>query len=149
MNDMSLPSLARLRVDSDDGLVGTSNVCRVDGEIRDIPSLVPLGFSLLLGLEPFLDGVLVTSRKGSENKFPSVWMTGMNGKSGTFRDGVDDREHVGEVEMGLETESVEVKGEGDEIDISSSFSVSEDCSFNSVCTCQTSKLSRGDCATYH
>jgi hypothetical protein len=37
--------------------------------------------------------------------------------------------------MGLETEGVEVEGEGYEIDVSGSFSVSEDCSFYSVRTC--------------
>jgi hypothetical protein len=131
----SLPSLARLRVDSDDSLVGTSNICGVDGEIRNVPSLVPLGFSLLLSLEPFLDGILVTSGECSENKLSSIWVTGMDGKTSTFRDGIDDWEHVGEVEMGLETEGVEVEGEGNEIDVSGSFSVSEDCSFYSVRTC--------------
>jgi hypothetical protein len=89
---------------------------------------------LLLSLEPFLDGILVTSGECSENKLSSVWVTGMDGKSGAFRNGVDDGEHVGEVEMGLESKGVEVEGEGNEIDISGSFSVSEDCSFYSVRT---------------
>jgi len=64
-----------LRVDSNNCLVGTADICRVDGEVGDIPRLVALGFSLLLCLESFLDGILMTARECGKDQLSSIRVT--------------------------------------------------------------------------
>jgi hypothetical protein len=94
--------------------------------------LVSVGFPALLRLETLLDGVLVTSRKGGEDEIACVRVTRVDRKTGALGHGVDDREHVAKVEIGLDTLRVEVEGESDEVDVSSSFTVAKDGAFYAV-----------------
>ena len=103
------PSLAGLRVDTDDGLVGASNVCGVDGDVWNAPVDVALALTGLLSLETLLDGVLVTTGEGSEDQLTGVGVAGVDGEAGALDDCVDDGEHVGEVETGVEALGVAIE----------------------------------------
>jgi len=94
------PSLSRLRVDTNDSLVGSSNVRGVDGKVRHIPNrLLSSELPLLVGsLDSLLDRVLMTSREGGEDELSGVRVTRVDGKSVALGDGVDDGDEVGEVD---------------------------------------------------
>lgn len=55
--------------------------------------------SFLLALETFLDGILMRTRKGGEDQFPSVRMPGMDGKVIALGDDVNDTLNVAEINV--------------------------------------------------
>lgn len=58
----------------------------------------------------------------------------MNRNIGTSRNDFDALFQVREVQLGADTLSVHIQGEGDEVDVSSSFTVSKETPFDSVGT---------------
>lgn len=96
---------------------------------------------LLEGLEALLDRILMRTREGRKDEFPNVRVSRMNRQSSTFRHGIHDGEHVGEIELWGDTLRVEVEREGDDVYVSGTFTVAEDCTLDSVGTGEDTEFS--------
>jgi hypothetical protein len=87
---------------------------------------------------------LVRSRESSEDELSGVRSTRVNGNVGASGDDFDAFFEVGEVQLGADTLSVHVESEGDEVDVSGTFTVSEEATLYSVGTGHKSKFGSGD-----
>src|SRR5690606_35647383 len=65
--DVGDTAFARLTVDADHGFVGPPDVTWIDGQIRDLPHLVVVGFTRG---QPLLDGVLMRAAESREYQLP-------------------------------------------------------------------------------
>jgi hypothetical protein len=68
-------------------------------------------------------------------------MSRVDWQTSAFHNGIDDGEHIGEIEIWVETLRVAIQGEGDKIDVARPLSVSEDGALDSVCTGEHSEFS--------
>jgi hypothetical protein len=146
------PSLARLRVDPDDSLVRSSNIGRVDRQIRHVPhellSLLQALLLLVRDLNPLFDRVLMAARKGGENELARVGVSRVAGEGDAFGDGIGDGLEVGEIDVGGDALGVEVEGEGDKVDVAGSLAVSEEAALDSVSSSEETELGGGDSGSY-
>lgn len=129
-----LPSLSRLRVDSNDSLVRAADIRRVDRKIWKLPSDIATLCSLVERLEALLDSILMRTGERREHEFTSIRVSWMNGKTGAFCDGIADGEDVGKVKEGGDSLRVEVESERDDVHVSGTFSVTKYRSLYSVST---------------
>ena len=144
LDDPGDTALARLAVDTDDGLVSAADILRVERKVGDLPACVVVAAVLLAQVEALLDGVLVTARESAHDELAAVRGSGMDRDLVALLDNVDDRVDVAEVDVGRHTLSVEVQGKGDKIDVSSSFAVSKEGALDTVGACHLSEL----CSSY-
>jgi hypothetical protein len=146
-------ALARLRVDTNDGLIALAQVGRVDGEVRDVPVLGGAflrsrGMSNPLSLKAFLDGVLVGPREGGVDEVASPRVSWVNGEIGALSNSVDDRLDVAEVEVRADTLGIEVESQSDNVDVASTLAIAEQAAFNAVASGQHTELSSSNTAAY-
>ena len=88
------------------------------------------------------------SGKGGKDQFSSIGVSRVNGEPGTLGHGIGDGEDVGKVELWGDSLRVEVEGEGDEVDVSSTFTVSENGPFDSVSSGENTEFGSSDGASY-
>lgn len=127
-------ALARLGVDTDDSLIGSTNVRGVKREVRELPRVVGAVSGVGARFEAFLDGVLVGAGEGAYDKLATVGCAGVDGDFSAVFNSVDDGGYIAEVDIGVDALGVEVECEGDEVDVSGSFAVAEEAAFNAVRT---------------
>jgi len=77
----------------------------------------------------------VRSRESGEDELSGVRSPRVNGDVGASGNDLDAFLQVGEVQFGADTLSVHVESESDQVDVSGTFTVSEETTFNSVGTC--------------
>lgn len=99
---------------------------------------------LLQRLEALLDRILMRTRERRKDEFTDVRMSRMNGQASTFRHRIHDREHVGKVELRGDTLRVQVEREGDDVNVSGTFTVTEDGTLDSVGTSEHTEFSGGN-----
>lgn len=100
LDNIRRAGLAALATDADEVVVAVAEVLRVECNVGHRPGLDSFAGtlddtpSLLLGIEPFLDGVLVGTGKGGEDEAPGV---GVPGGNTHLVDTAHDRHNLGEV----------------------------------------------------
>ena len=87
--------------------------------------------------------ILVGAGEGGEYQLTGIRLSRAHGHAGEFFVGFHDGRHVGEVQAGFHAVGVHVHGDGDDVRISGSLTVSEEGAFNSVRTGQNTKLRIG------
>ena len=135
-------AFAALGVDADDGLVGTTDVHRVDGEVGDVPERVVA--DLTAAIHAFLDGVLVRARKGREDEVAAVRMAVMHAHAGHALVDLADRAEVAEVEVRVDAVREHVQRDGDDVEVARALAVAEERAFHAVRSSHQAELGGGD-----
>lgn len=125
-------ALAALRVDTDDGLVVSSNILRVQGQVWHLPRVLGARTSVFSGLESLLDRILVASTEGADDELTAIRPPFVDGDLVTLFHDLNDRVDVREIDVRVDTLCVQVKGKGDQVDITRSLTVSEEGALDTV-----------------
>jgi hypothetical protein len=134
-NDPGGSSLAGLRIDSNDCLVGSANVLGVKRQVGDLPLSLALGHLILDVFDSskaLLDGVLVRAGEGTHHQLAAVGSSGVHGDLVASLHNVDDRGDVGEVNLGMHALGVQIQTQSDEVDVSGSLAVAKQTALDSV-----------------
>ena len=105
LHDVGHAALAGLAVHPDHGLVGATDVLRVDRQVRHLPLLLLHGYAgrggvALEGLEALLDRVLVRAGERRVDQVTAVRVPLVHGRLVAVLDGATDLVDVGEVDLG-------------------------------------------------
>lgn len=95
-------------------------------------------------VESLLDGVLMTSREGSEDQFTTPWSTRVHADLIALGCCLNDLGQVGEVELGVDSLRVHVEGHSDKIDVTCALSTAEQATLDTVGTGHQTELGGGD-----
>ena len=91
-------------------------------------------------LESFLNGILMRATKCADDELATIWCSGMDWDLvANFYD-IDDPVQIREVDIRVNTLRIEVQGEGNEINISSSLTIPKETTFHSICTSHLCQL---------
>ena len=143
LHHISDATFARLAVDANDGLVGATQILRVDGQVRHLP----IGaVCRLLGIQPLAYGVLMRARKGGEDEIAGIGVPRMHGQLiavlGHLAHAVD----VGKIELGIDALRIEVQGQGHEIHVARAFAVAKQRTFDALGPGHDAQFCGGDAA---
>ena len=128
-----------LAVDTDNVCgIFSSNVLRVDGQVRNGPVI---GMTFLTPFHALCDSVLMRTAECCEHKLSGIWLTFTDCHSGDTGIKLSYRRNIAEIKLRINALGIHIQGEGNDIDITCAFAVSEKSAFNSVCTGKESKLS--------
>ena len=133
-------ALAGLRIDSDDRLVLSANVRRIDRQIRNLPVV---GVCFLHVLHTLVDCVLVRTGESCKNKLADVWLTFVYLHACASFVNLLVLRKIAEIKLRVNSLGVHVKSHCNDIQVTCSFAVAEECSLHSLCSCEKSKL--GSC----
>jgi hypothetical protein len=100
--------------------------------------------AFLLVLETFLEGILVRAGESGEYQFPGVRVPWMNRQVIALGDNVNNVLDVAEIDIRVDSLSVIVQGEIDEVDIPRTFPISKEAAFNTVCSGKNTKFGGGN-----
>src|SRR5699024_10892081 len=129
-HDVGDAAFAGLRVDADHGFVATSDVLRVDRQVRNLPRVFLLRYARLLrgtlvGFEPLVDGVLVAAGERGEHQVAAPWAAFADGELVAVLHGALDLVHVGKVDLRIDALAEQVHTQCDEVDIAGALPVTE------------------------
>lgn len=139
-------TLARLRVDADDSLVGAADILGVEGQIGDLPVVLVGLVCGLAGLETLLDGILVGATEGTHDQGATIR------SALVYRDlvanlySVDDTLEVRKVNVGVDALGIEIQTESDEVDVTGALAVAKEAAFDSVRASHLCQLGGSHCA---
>ena len=107
LHDVGDAALAGLAVHPDDGLVGATDVGRVDGQVRHAPHLVVARAAGRLGVgveggEALLDGVLVRARERGVDEVAHVGVALVHRQAVAVLGGAAQGVDVADVELGVD-----------------------------------------------
>jgi hypothetical protein len=98
-------------------------------------------------VEAFLDGILMSASEGGEDEVTRVGITGRDDCLVAFADEVGNFAKVAKVELRRDSERIEVKRKGDDVNVAGAFAIPEKASFNSLTTSQETQLCGSDTGT--
>ena len=134
--DVSDTALARLRIDTDDvGLIDTTDIGGVDGEVGDVP-----GFEILFRspLHALGDCILMRPAEGGEDELAAVRLTLIDAHAGDLFVDLGDGGEIREIKPRVDTLREEIEGEGDDIDVAGALPVAEEGALDAVAACEKS-----------
>jgi hypothetical protein len=152
LHDVGSTGFAALAGDTDEVVVAVPKVLGVDGNVRHSPrfdtftSALDFLPSFLLGVQTLFDSILVSTSESREDQSTGVWVTDGDRGLVAAADNRDGLREVGKVELGRDTLGVEVESESDEVDVSGTFAITQEASFNTsaaskktiLCSCDSS-----------
>ena len=143
LHDISDAALAGLAVDPDNvALVFSAHVLGVDGKIGNCPVV---GVLFLTPIHALCDSVLMRTAECGKNQCAAVRLTLVNVHSCHALVSLCDSGQIGEVQLGVNSVSEHIHCNCDDINVSCSFAVAEESTFNSVGTCKQTQLGIGNC----
>ena len=134
-------ALAGLGIDADDGLILTAHVCRVDGQIGNLPH-VRAGF--LHVLNALVDGILMAAGESGEYKLTHIGLPGIDLHPGAALVHILDLVDVGEVQLRVNALGVHVHGKGHHVHVAGTLAVAEEGGFHALRAGQQTQLRRGN-----
>src|SRR5699024_3495413 len=148
-HDVGDTALAGLRVDADHGFVATTDVLRVDRQVRNLPRVLVLRDArvlcgTLVCLQPLVDGVLVAAGEGGEHQVTAPWAAFADWKLVAVLHGALDLVHVGEVDLRVDSLTEQVHTQRDEVDVAGTLAVTEQATLDAVGTRLVTEFGGGD-----
>ena len=132
-------AFAGLAVDPDHRLVVTADVTRIDREVGNLPRFVRL-----LQAQAFADGILMAARKRGIDEFSNPRMAGMDRQAGAVRVDIDNAVGIRQVEARIDALAIQIHRQGDDIHVPGTFTIAEQCAFNTVGACHQAEFGRCD-----
>src|SRR5699024_127517 len=144
LHDVGHAALAGLGVHANNGLVRTTDVLRVDGQVRNFPghrAQVLVG-KLLDGsaradlfchcVEALVHGVLVGTGESGEDQVAAVRVALRNAQLVAVLDGAADHIDVGKVDLRVDSLGQHVQAQSDQADVTGALAVAEEAAFDAV-----------------
>ena len=159
LHDVGHAALARLGVHANNGLVRTTNVLRVDGQVRNLPghrAQVLVGKLLDSSaradlvchcVEALVHCVLVRAGESGEDQVAAVRVALRNAQLVAVLDGTADQVDVGEINLRVDTLGQHVQAQGDQADVTGALAVAEEAALDAVGAGHVAQLGGGDAGT--
>ena len=126
-------------VDTDNiGFVLSSHIRRIDGQIRDIPTLAGLAF--LLPCHTFADGILMGTGKCGKYQISCIGHSFMYLHAGEVLISFADLHNMGEIQSTVHAVAHHVQCNSYQIHVTGTFAVAEQSTFHTVCSGQYAEL---------
>ena len=134
-------ALARLRIDTNNRLIFSANIGRVNRKIRNFPIFCSALLHIHLAL---VDCVLMRAGKGCEHKLACIWLTRRNLHFCAALVNLFDFFNIVEIKLGVYALGPHIESQGHDINVACTLAVAEQSAFYTVCACHKSKL----CSSY-
>ena len=142
LQDESDTALAGLAVDTDDvSVIAAPDIRGIDRDVGNGPLDVVVSCAVRHALG---DGILMGSGKCSEYQSSAVRGPRVDVHAGVLFVLVDDLQHVVKIQLRIHSLAVHIQSQSHYVNIAGALTVSEDRSFDTVCSCQKAHLRVSD-----
>ena len=148
-HEVGNPALTGLGIHAHNGLVGATDIVRIDGQVGKLPDhcvlIAPCGVHLrLTGGKTLLDGVLVRAREAGVHQISDVGRSRRSLHLGAVLHGAADLVDVREVDARINSLAEKIQAQGQQVNVTGTFALSQEAAFDTVCAGEECKFSTGD-----
>ena len=148
-HEVGNPTLTGLGIHADNGLVGASNVVRIDGQVGKFPNhcvlVAPCGVHLrLTSSKTLLDGVLVRAREAGVHQIADIGRTRRSLHLSAVLHGAANLIDVREVDARINSLAEKIQSQGQQVNVTGALALSQEAAFDAVRAGEECKFSTGD-----
>ena len=145
-------ALTGLRVHTNNRLVGTTQVARINRQVRNLPvnlihGLTRLSSSTLQSLKALLNSVLVRTRERGEHQIATIRRTLVHLQLVAVLNSLTDTVNIREINLRIHTLGVHVQAQRHQVNVTGALAITEEATLNTVSARQVTQLSSSHTGT--
>ena len=142
------PTLTGLGIHAHNGLVGATDIVRIDGQVGKLPNhcvlIAPCGVHLrLTGGKTLLDGVLVRAREAGVHQISDVGRARRSLHLSAVLHSATNLVNVREVDARINSLAEKIQSQGQQVNVTGALSLSQEAAFNAVSAGEECKFGTG------
>ena len=145
-------ALTGLRVHTNNRLIGTTQIARINRQVRNLPAhlihgLTRLSSGTLQSLKALLNSVLVRTRERSEHQVATVRRTLVHLQLVAVFNSLTDTVNIREINLRIHTLGVHVQAQRHQVNVTGALAITEEATLNTVSARQVTQLSSSHAGT--